>query len=204
MKSLILLVGVMCFGVAAFGQSEPAQSAQPRAAQRVAIDTNLGTIVIELDAEKAPVTVKSFLENVEAGIYDGSIFHRVIPGFMIQGGGFKPGVQAIETEKTLKNEADNGLKNLRGTVAMARRPDPDSASIQFFVNVVDNPALDHTGKSAQGWGYAVFGRVIEGMAIADAISKVPRGRSGSFSDVPSTDVVIKSAKRTAAPVPADG
>ena len=202
MKSLVLLIGILCFGVAAFAQSEPPQTAQP--AQRVALETNHGRIVIELDAAAAPITVESFLENVDAGTYDGSIFHRVIPGFMVQGGGFKPGMKEIETDKALRNEADNGLKNLRGTVAMARRQDPDSASIQFYINVVDNPALDHKDKSVRGWGYAVFGKVVEGMEVADAISKVPRGRSGPFGDVPTTDVVIESANRVEVPAPADG
>jgi len=189
MKSLILVLGLLFFGTAAF-----AQSASP---ERVVLQTNHGKIVIELDLAKAPRSSKSFLENVDAGIYNGSIFHRVIPNFMIQGGGFLPEMKPIETDKALINEADNGLKNLRGTVAMARRADPDSASIQFFVNVVDNAALDHTSKSPQGWGYAVFGRVVEGMDVADAISKVARGRFGAFGDVPDSPVVVESAKRLA-------
>jgi len=195
MKGLMFLFGVMVFGVAAFGQGEnPA---------RVVLETNLGRMVIELDTAAAPVTASSFLANVDAGIYDGSIFHRVIPGFMIQGGGFSKDLEMIPTDKNLVNEADNGLKNLRGTIAMARKPDPNSASIQFFINLVDNKALDHTAKTPQGWGYAVFGRVIEGMEVADAIALVPRGQVGAMGDVPKEPVVIESAKRAGAAAPAD-
>ena len=185
MKSLMLLLGFMLFGTAAFAQSD--------SAQRVVLETNHGTIVIELDREHAPSTVESFLEGVASEIYNGSIFHRVLPDFMIQGGGFMPEMEKIPTEKSLVNEADNGLKNLRGTVAMARMPAPHSASIQFFINLVDNDFLDHTAKTAQGWGYAVFGRVVEGMEVADQISAVPRGQVGPFGDVPDEPVVIESA-----------
>lgn len=193
MKGLILLVALMLFGTAAFAQSS--------APARVVLDTSLGRIVLELDAEAAPITTASFLENVDAGTYDGSIFHRVIPGFMVQAGGFLPDMTEIKTDKLLPNEADNGLKNLRGTVAMARRGDPDSASIQFFINIADNPALDHTDKSRAGWGYAVFGRVVEGMDVADAIVAVPRGQRGIHGDVPETPVVINTAKRSEATAP---
>lgn len=191
MNSLALLIGLMFLGTAAFAQSE--------SPQRVVLETNHGRIVIELEAAAAPATSKSFLENVDAGVYDGSIFHRVLPGFMIQGGGFLPDMTQIETDKALVNEADNGLKNLRGTVAMARRPDPHSASIQFFINVADNSSLNHTSKTPQGWGYAVFGRVVEGMEVADAIVAVPRGRRGGHGDVPETAVVISTAKRAEGP-----
>lgn len=191
MNVLILAIGLMLFGTAAFAQGEsPA---------RVVLETTKGTIVIELETGAAPATTASFLENVDTGVYNGAIFHRVIPNFMIQGGGFLADMTEIKTEKLLRNEADNGLKNLRGTVAMARRGDPHSASIQFFINVADNPALDHTSKSQQGWGYAVFGRVIEGMEVADAIVAVPRGQRGAFGDVPETPVVIESARRWRAP-----
>ena len=191
MKSLIYLLGFLLFGATVFAQSD--------SAERVVLKTNHGTIVIELDRQNAPITVDSFLENVDAGIYEGSLFHRVLPNFMIQGGGFMPEMKPIETDKSVTNEADNGLENLRGTVAMARRSDPDSASIQFFINLVDNDFLDHKAKTPQGWGYAVFGRVVEGMEVADAISKVARGRFGSFGDVPDEPVVIESAKRWQAP-----
>ena len=190
MKSRILLAGLLFFAAAAFSQSD--------SEERVVLETSLGTIVIELDGKNAPISVESFLENVDAGVYDGSIFHRVIPNFMVQGGGFMTEMKEIVTDKNLQNEADNGLKNLRGTVAMARRPDPHSASIQFYINVADNGFLDHTSKSARGWGYAVFGRVLEGMEVADAISKVARGAS----DVPKVPVVIESVKRQA-PLPVE-
>ncbi|MFQ5525013.1 MAG: peptidylprolyl isomerase [Thermoanaerobaculia bacterium] len=195
MKELLLLAGIMLFGVAASGQTE--------AAEQVVLETNHGRIVIELDEAAAPVTTASFLENVDAGTYDGSIFHRVIPDFMVQGGGFSPELQLIPTDKSLLNEADNGLKNLRGTVAMARRGDPHSASIQFFINLVDNGFLDHTEKTPQGWGYAVFGRIVEGMEVADAIAEVPRGQRGPMGDVPVEAVVIESAKRASAEEPAE-
>ncbi len=194
MKVVVLLIGMGIFGLAAFGQ--------PNLAEKVVLETNHGRMVIELDAEKAPQTVKSFLENVDSGIYEGSLFHRVIPNFMIQGGGFTKDFKLIPTDKVLTNEADNGLKNLRGTVAMARKGDPHSASIQFFVNVIDNDFLDHTAKTQQGWGYAVFGRVVEGMEVADAIAAVPRGRVGSMGDVPNEAVVIESAKRLSTETPA--
>jgi cyclophilin family peptidyl-prolyl cis-trans isomerase len=161
-----------------------------------------GSIVLEVDLKNAPKTGKSFLETVDAGTYNGLIFHRVIPEFMIQGGGFTSDVKPVPTEVALMNEADNGLKNLRGTVAMARRQDPHSASIQFFINLVDNVALDHTSKTPQGWGYAVFARVVEGMEVADTISKVMRGRVGPYDDVPIDPVVIESAKRLTAEAPA--
>jgi len=195
MKGLLLLLGVLLIGTAAFGQAEQAESAG--STEQVVLETNHGSIVLDIDLENAPITGKSFLENVDAGTYNGSIFHRVIPDFMVQGGGFMPGMTPIPFDKSLLNEADNGLKNLRGTVAMARRRDPDSATIQFFINVVDNVALDHTEKTVQGWGYAVFARVVEGMEVADAISKVPSGRSGAYGDVPKEPVVIESAKRRA-------
>ncbi len=194
MKVVVLLIGMGIFGLAAFGQ--------PNLAEKVVLETNHGRMVIELDAEKAPQTVKSFLENVDSGIYEGSLFHRVIPNFMIQGGGFTKDFKLIPTDKVLTNEADNGLKNLRGTVAMARKGDPHSASIQFFVNVIDNDFLDHTAKTQQGWGYAVFGRVVEGMEVADAIAAVPRGRVGSMGDVPNEAVVIESAERLSTETPA--
>lgn len=194
MKSLMLMIGFLIFGAAAFAQGS--------SEVRVALETNHGSIVLELDGKHAPITTASFLEEVDAGTYDGLIFHRVIPNFMIQGGGFKPGMEKVPTDKALQNEANNGLKNLRGTVAMARMPDPHSASIQFFINVVDNPALDHTAKTDQGWGYAVFARVVEGMEVAEAIAKVDRGRSGVYGDVPNVPVIIERAKRVAAEEPA--
>ena len=159
---------------------------------RVKIDTNLGSIVVELHPEKAPKTVENFLQYVRDGFYDGTIFHRVIDGFMIQGGGFTPNFERKETRAPIINEADNGLKNTRGTIAMARTMDPHSATAQFFINVKDNPFLDHTGKTPRGWGYAVFGKVVEGMDVVDRIRKVRTGPGGMFpKDVPQEPVIIE-------------
>ena len=162
---------------------------------KIVMDTTKGKIVIELDAEKAPQTVKNFLVYVDAGFYDGTIFHRVIPDFMIQGGGFTAGMQQKDTRSKIQNEADNGLRNERGTIAMARTSDPHSATAQFFINTVNNDFLNHTGKTSQGWGYAVFGHVSEGMDVVDAISRVKTGTRGLFRDVPLEPVVIKRVAR---------
>ena len=161
---------------------------------KVKLTTSLGEIVIQLDSEKAPISVKNFLTYVKEGFYDGTIFHRVIPGFMAQGGGFTPDFQQKEVHKPIKNEADNGLKNTRGTLAMARTPDPDSATAQFFINYKDNAFLDHTSPTPNGWGYAVFGKVIEGMDVVEAMAKAPTGSRGSHQDVPQTDIVIEKAE----------
>lgn len=161
---------------------------------KVEMETSEGKIVIELYPDKAPATVENFISYVESGFYDNTIFHRVIPGFMIQGGGFLQDMGSRPTKPPIANEADNGLKNERGTIAMARTNDPHSATSQFFINQVDNPALNHKGKNAQGWGYAVFGKVIEGMDVVDSISKVKTGAQGQFRDVPVLPVVIKKAK----------
>ena len=152
-----------------------------------------GSIVVELFEQEAPLTVASFLEEVRAGWYEGTVFHRVIPGFMVQGGGFDASYQFKPTDKALRNEADNGLRNDRGTVAMARRPDPHTASVQFFVNLVDNDFLNHTAKTPRGWGYTVFGRVVEGMEVADAIAEVPTRRDRVSEATPVTPVVIERA-----------
>ena len=160
----------------------------------VKLTTNHGDIVLELDAEKAPETVKNFLAYVEAGHYDNTIFHRVIDGFMIQGGGFEPGMNQKPTGEQIKNEADNGLKNEAGTIAMARTQDPHSATAQFFINVADNDFLNHRSPDLQGWGYCVFGKVSEGMDVVDAIRKVKTGSSGFHQDVPKEDVVIERAE----------
>jgi len=162
-------------------------------APRIRLATSMGDIVIELDPERAPKTVENFLGYAQGGFYDGTVFHRVIDGFMIQGGGFTEDMTQKPTGEEISNEADNGLKNKRGTVAMARRGDPDSASSQFFINTVNNRPLDHTGKSPQGWGYAVFGQVVEGMDVVDAIAKVKTGTKGGFQDVPVETVVIRKA-----------
>jgi peptidyl-prolyl cis-trans isomerase B (cyclophilin B) len=160
---------------------------------KVKLDTSLGDVVIELDPEKAPITSRNFLEYAKAGFYDGTVFHRVIPGFMAQGGGFDPGLNQKSTRDPIKNEADNGLKNLRASVAMARTSIPDSATSQFFINLVDNSFLDHTSPTPQGWGYAVFGRVVTGMEVVDQMAKIPTGSRNGSQDVPSTDIVIEKA-----------
>ena len=160
----------------------------------VAITTSMGVINLELDAERAPITTKNFLAYVESGFYDGTLFHRVIPGFMIQGGGMLPGLSEKKADNSIQNEANNGLKNERGTIAMARTQDPHSASAQFFINLKDNHFLDHTEKSVAGWGYAVFGRVILGMDVVDQIALVETSQSGQHGDVPVSDVLLERAE----------
>jgi peptidyl-prolyl cis-trans isomerase B (cyclophilin B) len=161
---------------------------------RVKLHTNHGDITIALDEEKAPKSAANFLEYVKNGHYAGTVFHRVINGFMIQGGGFAPGMQQKPTGKSVDNEADNGLTNDQYTVAMARTNDPHSATAQFFINVADNDFLNHTSPTPRGWGYTVFGKVVEGTEIVDAIKGVKTGRSGMHQDVPVEDVVIESAE----------
>jgi peptidyl-prolyl cis-trans isomerase B (cyclophilin B) len=161
---------------------------------QVLVTTNLGAFTVDLEEKKAPNTCANFLGYVREGFYDGVIFHRVIPKFMIQCGGFEPGMTEKTTRETIKHEGNAELKNLRGTLAMARTNAPHSASSQFFVNTVDNGFLDHTSPSGHGWGYAVFGKVTEGMETIDAIEKVDTGRKGGHDDVPVTDVVIVSMR----------
>jgi peptidyl-prolyl cis-trans isomerase B (cyclophilin B) len=158
------------------------------------METSKGKIVIELAAGKAPETVKNFLNYVDAKYYDGTIFHRVIPNFMIQGGGFTSGMKRKSVDAPIKNEADNGLKNNRGTIAMARTGDPHSATAQFFINSINNDFLNHKGKSPQGWGYAVFGKVIAGMDVVDTISAVKTVTRGRFRDVPAETIEIRSVR----------
>ncbi|AHG21502.1 peptidylprolyl isomerase [Chania multitudinisentens RB-25] len=158
----------------------------------VTFHTNHGDIVIKTFADQAPVTVENFLSYCREGFYDNTIFHRVINGFMVQGGGFEPGMRQKDTKATIKNEANNGLKNTRGTLAMARTNDPHSATAQFFINVVDNDFLNFRGENAQGWGYCVFAEVSEGLDVVDKIKGVKTGRSGMHQDVPVEDVVINS------------
>jgi peptidyl-prolyl cis-trans isomerase B (cyclophilin B) len=160
---------------------------------QVLLKTNKGDITLTLDAAKAPKTVANFLAYVKSGHYDGTIFHRVIDNFMIQGGGMAPGMKQKPTQAEIENEANNGLKNVNGSVAMARTNEPHSASSQFFINVNDNDFLNHTAPTAQGWGYAVFGAVSDGMDIVNAIRKVKTGSSGFHQDVPTEDVVIEKA-----------
>ena len=159
----------------------------------VELQTTAGTIRLELDDAKAPITVANFLEYVKAGHYDGTIFHRVIKGFMVQGGGFEPGMKQKPTKGEIQNEANNGLKNDKYTIAMARTSAPHSASAQFFINATNNDFLNFKSESAQGWGYAVFGKVVAGSEVVDAIEKVKTGRKGFHDDVPLEDVVITKA-----------
>jgi peptidyl-prolyl cis-trans isomerase B (cyclophilin B) len=159
----------------------------------VELHTNHGVIKLELNAEKAPKTVANFLNYVKSGHYDGTVFHRVIDGFMIQGGGFDAAMKQKPTEAPIDNEANNGLKNERGSIAMARTNDPHSASAQFFINVADNDFLNHSSPTPQGWGYAVFGKVVDGLDVVDKIKKVKTGSKGFHQDVPVDDVVIEKA-----------
>ena len=163
----------------------------------VKMETSAGTITIELDDVKAPESTKNFLAYVAKGHYDNTVFHRVIKGFMIQGGGFEPGMKQKGTDAPIRNEASNGLKNKKYTLAMARTNDPHSATAQFFINATDNDFLDFKAENAQGWGYAVFGRVTEGTEIVDAIERVRTGRKGFHDDVPLDDVVIQRAYEVA-------
>lgn len=160
---------------------------------KVNLSTNYGSIVLELDDQKAPNTVRNFVDYVNAGHYNGTIFHRVIPGFMIQGGGFEPGLRQKGTNAPIQNEANNGLKNNKYTVAMARTNDPHSATAQFFINVSDNDFLNHSAPTPSGWGYAVFGAVTEGTDVVDKIAGVATSSAGMHQDVPVDDVVIESA-----------
>jgi peptidyl-prolyl cis-trans isomerase B (cyclophilin B) len=161
--------------------------------KRVELQTSKGSITIELDDAKAPESVRNFIAYVEAGHYDNTVFHRVIKGFMIQGGGFEPGMKQKPTQAPVRNEANNGLKNKHYTLAMARTSDPHSATAQFFINATDNAFLDFKSESGSGWGYAVFGKVVAGSEVVDAIEQVKTGRSGFHDDVPLEDVVIQRA-----------
>jgi cyclophilin family peptidyl-prolyl cis-trans isomerase len=176
-------------GAAAFAAEKTAVN------PKVILDTSQGKIVLELFPQKAPVTVENFLSYIDEGIYDGTIFHRVIPNFMIQGGGFTANMKPKNTKPPIKNEADNRLQNNRGTIAMARTQNPHSATSQFFINSINNDFLNYKRKDSQGWGYAVFGRVVEGMIVVDAISKVKTGTRGMYRDVPVQPIVIRQARR---------
>jgi len=163
---------------------------QPKVELHIA---NFGVVTIELDAEKAPKSVENFLAYVASGHYDNTIFHRIIPGFMVQGGGMEPGMGQKKTAKPIENEATNGLKNTKYTLAMARTSDPHSATSQFFINIADNDFLNHTAQSSQGWGYAVFGKVVDGTDVVDKVKAVATGRKGFHDDVPKEDVVLTKA-----------
>jgi peptidyl-prolyl cis-trans isomerase B (cyclophilin B) len=161
---------------------------------KVKLTTSLGDIVIQLNSEKAPVSAANFLTYVKEGFYNGTIFHRIIKDFMAQGGGFDTNFTQKAVHAPIKNEADNGLKNIRGSIAMARTNVPDSATAQFFINYKDNSFLNHTGKNASGWGYAVFGEVIEGMDVVDKMATQATGNRGGHQDVPKTDIVVEKAE----------
>jgi peptidyl-prolyl cis-trans isomerase B (cyclophilin B) len=158
----------------------------------IVLNTNHGAITLELDFDKAPLSAANFLDYAKSGFYDGTIFHRVIDNFMIQGGGFEPGLTQKENGEPIKNEAGNGLPNVLGSVAMARTSDPHSATSQFFINVGDNGFLNHTSPSPQGWGYAVFGKVVDGLDVVNAIKGCKTGSIGGYQDVPTEDVIIES------------
>lgn len=160
---------------------------------KVRFETTLGTVLIELFDEEAPKTAKNFADRVRSGFYDGTIFHRIIPGFVVQGGGMLPGMKEKREGEPIRNEATNGLKNARGTLSMARTADPHSATSQFFINLADNPALDHKAPTGAGWGYAVFGKVIEGMEAVDAMAQSRTGSFGFHQDVPTADIVLTKA-----------
>ena len=190
MRLFILLLVLFFTTTISFATENMMSDTQPK----VKLQTTLGDIVIQLNTEKAPISAKNFLTYVNEGFYDGTIFHRVIPGFMAQGGGFTTDFTQKTVHDSIKNEADNGLQNTRGTLAMARTPDPDSATAQFFINYKDNSSLNHTSPTPNGWGYAVFAEVIEGMEVVDAMADVPTGNRGGHQDVPKTDIIIEKAE----------
>jgi peptidyl-prolyl cis-trans isomerase B (cyclophilin B) len=190
-----LLLSFTCFFLLISSALSIASAADSISKKRIKLETTEGNIVLELDITRAPLSVLNFMNYVRSGFYDGTIFHRVIKDFMIQGGGFTSVMKEKTTRKPVKNEADNGLKNIRGTVAMARTSDPHSATAQFFINTADNNFLDHKNKSEQGWGYAVFGKVVEGIEAVNAVSAVKTTTRGPHQDVPTDPVVIKRASK---------
>jgi cyclophilin family peptidyl-prolyl cis-trans isomerase len=192
--SATLLAAAVALPGAAAAQSSCTAKLKGNEAMKVKFTTSMGTITAELDKAKAPITVENFVKYVEAGHYNGTIFHRVIDGFMIQGGGFTKDMQQKPTQPTIKNESTNGLKNDMYTLAMARTGVRDSATAQFFINVKQNDFLNYSGENPQGWGYAVFGKVVEGMDVVDKIKKVPTGNAGGHQNVPMTPVVIEKAE----------
>lgn len=186
----ILALSLIFFSDASISKETP----MDKKATKVKLETSLGDVVIEIDTEKAPGTTSNFMGYVKDGFYNGTVFHRVIKGFMAQGGGYNTSYDKKDTKKPIKNEAHNGLKNLRGTVAMARTPDPHSATAQFFINYSDNAFLDFKSETTRGWGYAVFAKVVDGMDVVDQMATIPTGAEGPFpSDLPKTQIVIKSA-----------
>ena len=190
MRKIIVFMMLMLTSTLSFSTGKTMSTAPTK----VKLTTTLGEFTIQLNSEKAPLSSENFLTYVKQGFYDGTVFHRVIPGFMAQGGGFDAKFNQKQTLAPIKNEADNGLVNARGTVAMARTNDPNSATAQFFVNYKDNTFLNHTGKNASGWGYAVFAEVVEGMDVVDAMAKQATGSRGPYQDVPTVDIVITKAE----------
>ncbi len=190
MRKIIVFMMLMLTSTLSFSTGKTMSTAPTK----VKLTTTLGEFTIQLNSEKAPLSSENFLTYVKQGFYDGTIFHRIIPGFMAQGGGFDAKFNQKQTLAPIKNEADNGLVNARGTVAMARTNDPNSATAQFFVNYKDNTFLNHTGKNASGWGYAVFAEVVEGMDVVDAMAKQATGSRGPYQDVPTVDIVITKAE----------
>jgi cyclophilin family peptidyl-prolyl cis-trans isomerase len=197
LTSTLAMLSVLLFSVATAQAADPAAKASPGKNPSVLVKTSQGEITIELDQLQAPISVKNFLDYVDAKFYDGTIFHRVIPGFMIQGGGFTPDMKQKTTKAPIKNEAGNGLKNLTGTIAMARTGIVDSATSQFFINVADNAQLNHRDESPAGFGYAVFGKVTAGLDVVKKIEGVKTGPRPPHQNVPDTPVVIESVTRVA-------
>ncbi len=195
MRTLILTILLCCTPLMA-DATEPKKETKMTDTSKVVLTTSLGKITIKLNAEKAPVSSANFLAYVNEGFYNGTIFHRVIKGFMAQGGGFDMSFIQKKTHDPIKNEADNGLANKRGTLAMARTNDPNSATAQFFINHKDNSFLDHSSPTPSGWGYAVFGKVVDGMDVVDKMAEVPTGVRGGMPDAPQTDIVIEKAEVT--------
>jgi peptidyl-prolyl cis-trans isomerase B (cyclophilin B) len=193
MRTLILSA-LLCLSATSSFATENKMSQPSSSSNKVKLTTSLGTIIVQLNAEKAPVSSANFLTYVNEGFYNGTIFHRVIKGFMAQGGGFDTAFKQKEVHASIKNEADNGLKNNRATLAMARTNDPNSATAQFFINLKDNAFLDHTSPTSSGWGYAVFGEVVEGMDVVDKMADQPTANKGGHQDVPKTDIVIEKAE----------
>ncbi len=189
MRLLMLSMFLLLASTLSFAKENNMSTASPK----VKLQTTLGDIIIQLNSEKAPLSTQNFLTYVKEGFYDGTIFHRIIPGFMAQGGGFTEDFSQKQTHAPIKNEADNGLKNDRGSIAMARTPDPDSATAQFFINYKNNDFLNYSAPTANGWGYAVFGQVIEGMDVVDSMADVPTGNRSGHQDVPKTAIIIEKA-----------
>ena len=194
MKQLALIIGLILLFLGIFWLVP--LSEKEKEIKVVTFETTMGPIVIELFEEDAPITTKNFLDYANSGFYDGTLFHRVIPGFVIQGGGLEPGMQDKSGNPPIENEANNGQKNLKWSLSMARTNDPNSATSQFFINLENNPNLDHTSETPQGWGYAVFATVIDGFETVEAIASVSTGSAGNHQDVPLEDITVQKTKVT--------